>query len=86
MSYDVEYPSGQFLGQLYWFCPFPAPFSPPAPSVTGQYEKLKAETSLALYSTAQQQLKRQCVINVLLLEPERNIIPGIMKKIKSVPL
>jgi len=37
--------------------------------------------ALALYSTAQQQLKHWCIINIaFLLQPKHSIIPGTMKE------
>lgn len=43
------------LGQLTWFCPLLAPCAPSA--LLANRTKHESETSLALYSTAQQQLK-----------------------------
>lgn len=46
----------------------------------------ETEMSLVLYSTAQQHLKYQCVIDtVILLNPKHGAIQAIMKKIYSVP-
>lgn len=45
----------------------------------------ETETPLAMHSTAQQQLKHQCIINtVLFLKPNYSIISDNMKKISSV--
>lgn len=45
----------------------------------------ETETPLAMRSTAQQQLKHQCIINtVLFLKPNYSIISDNMKKISSV--
>jgi len=46
----------------------------------------EAETSLILWSAAQQQLKRWCIINIISLpKPKHSIIPDTVKKISSVP-
>ena len=60
------------LGQLSWVCPLPAPAAPLAYLLAGQSEKLKSPW-LGV-STALQQLKHQCVINVILILVQ-NIAP-----------
>ena len=82
-SYGLEYPWAS-LGQLSQLCPLPASCAPPASLLAGQYEKLKSPW--LRISTAQQQLKHQCVINVILiLNPKRNTIPATRNKINSTP-
>ena len=72
------------LGQLSWLCPLPASCAPPASSLKGQYEKLKSPWLSV--STAQQQLKRQCVISILLiLNPKHSTTPATRIKINAIP-
>lgn len=52
------------LGQLSQHHPLPSSCIPPAYSLAGQYEKLK--NPWLSISTAQQQLKHRCVINIIL--------------------
>ncbi|KFV44559.1 Sodium channel protein type 5 subunit alpha, partial [Gavia stellata] len=52
--------------------------------ILGQYKKLKIPRLSV--STAQQQLKHQCVVNIiLLLDPKHRTIPTTRKKINSIP-
>lgn len=67
------------LGQLFCFCPL-------CPCWQESTRSWETEVSLAPYSTAEQQLKHQCVINMVFqLEPEHSIVPHTIRKIISLP-
>ena len=66
------------LGQLSWLCPLPASCA------SGR--AWNAKKSLASINITQQQLKHQCVINIILmLNPKHSTIPATKKKINSIP-
>ena len=84
--FGIELPFGQFRSAVLILCPHSS-FPPPCPH-TGMdsMRTWKTETSLALYSTVQQQLKHPCVSNIVFLrKPKYSIIPDTMKKISSAP-
>jgi len=65
----------------------PSSLCPQSPHWQGSARSWDTEISFALCSTAQQQLKHQCAINIVfLLKPKLSIIPDTMKKIDSVQL
>lgn len=64
-------------GLLYRLCLFAASCTPLACSLAGQYEKMKSP--LLSVSTAQQQLKYWCVINII-LKPKHNTVSATRKK------
>ena len=71
------------LGQLPWVCPLPAPAAPPACPLAGQSKKL--ENPWLSVSTALQQLKHQCDINIILiLNPKHSTLPATRRKINSI--
>jgi len=70
------------LGQLSWLCPLPATCAP-CRLLSGR-AVLEGEISLALYSTAQQQLKL-CIQHCFFLVPKYCIIPDTVQKINFVP-
>ena len=62
----------------------PSFLCPPAYSLVGWGEKLKSPWLSV--NTAQQQLKHQCVINIILiLNPNHITVPATRKKINSIP-
>lgn len=69
------------LGWLSWCCPLGI-LCPPY--WQDSMRSTEMETPLALCSTAQQQLKHQCIINTVLLKPNYSIISDNIKKIISV--
>ena len=72
------------LGQLPWLYPFPASCASPASLLAGQYEKLKSPWLRV--STAQEELKHQHVINIILIpSPKHSTISSTRKKINSIP-
>ena len=85
MPYGMEYPCDLLRAAVLVLSPSSSPCLP-SPSLAGQWGKLRSKTSLALCSTAQQQLKHECFIDIVfLLKPEHIIIPDITKKVNSVP-
>ena len=75
--YVMEYPFGQFSSAAPVLSP-PSSFCPPAPLTDRTVQEVG--TSLALYSTAQQQLKHRCVINIIFLpEPKCSIVPDTIR-------
>jgi len=83
-SYGMEYPFGQVSWALLDLFP-PSSLCPQSPCWKGSMQSWQTETSLALYSAAQQQLKLQCVINLVFSQSQKIITPDTMKKISSVP-
>lgn len=83
MSYGMRYPFGQ-LGSAVLVLSLPSSlYSPSLPLLAGQQEKLKC--LWCTVSTAQQQQKHQCAINiVLILNPKHSTIPGTRKKVNSI--
>ena len=59
----MEYPFGQFRSADLVLSPHSS-LCPTAPLLVGQYKNWKTEMSLALYSTAQQELNHWCVTNI----------------------
>ena len=71
------------LGQLSRVCVLPAPAAPPACPLSGQSKRL--ESPGLSVSTALQQLKHQCDINIILtLKPKHNSLPATRRKINSI--
>lgn len=71
-------------GQLSWLCPFPAPCSSPAPCWQGSGSCW--QNPWLFMSAAQQQLKHQCAIIIILIEnPKHSVIQASANKINSVP-
>ena len=67
----------------WWLCPLPAPAAPPACPLAWQREKLKSP-GLSV-STALQQLKHQCGINIILvLIPKHSTVPATRRKTNSI--
>jgi len=82
MSYGTEYPFGQFRSAVLVLSP-PRSLCPSSPPhLESSVRSWETETPLAPYSTAQQQLNHQHVINMLflLLKPKHTIVPATIKK------
>ena len=80
MLYDMQYPLGHFRSAVLVLSP-PSSLCPLSPHHwQGSMRSWETERSLALCSTAQQQLKHWCVISIgFLLKPKHSIIPDTMK-------
>lgn len=79
MLWGMEHPFGQYRSAVLVLSP-PSSLYCSSP-LTGRAVQ-EAEMTLALRSTAQQQLK--CVINIVLLKPKHRFISDTMNKINSV--
>ena len=79
-SYCMEYPFGQFVSAVMAMLP------PSFLCTSFLAEHGKLQSPWLSVSTAQQQLKHQCIINIMLiLNPKHSTIPATRKKINSVP-
>lgn len=83
MTYDVEYPFGQWGSTVLAVSP-PIFLCPPPSLLAGQCEKLK--NPCLRVSTAQCQREQQCVINIILfLYPKHSTVPDTRRKINFIP-
>ena len=81
MPCSMEYPFGQFRSAVLVLTS-PSSLWPPSHSL---YKKLRKLKHSCLHSTAQQQLKHWCVINIIfLLKPKHSIIPGSIKTLQTL--
>ena len=84
VSQSMKYPFGQRSSATLVLSP-PSSLWSPAPNWQSSKRSCKTEMSLALCSTAEQQLKHQFVISVVFLsEPKQSITPDTVQKI-TVP-
>lgn len=80
ISCDMRYVFGQFGS---WLCPLSASHAYPAYSLAKQQERQK---SPSFGVSTVQQLKHQCVMNVIFnLNPNHSTIPAARKKISPIP-